>query len=81
MACVTLPSIGDALITTDTDRRVTFLNPVAEALTGWNQADAAGVALDAILNIVNEETRNTVENPATRACRTCRCRTNPTNPD
>ena len=40
---VTLSSIGDAVITTDAEGRVTFLNPVAQSLTGWTQEDAAGV--------------------------------------
>jgi PAS domain S-box-containing protein len=66
---VTLSSIGDAVITTDVDGRVTFLNAVAEGLTGWTNADAAGVPLDTIFRIVNEETRATVENPATKALR------------
>jgi PAS domain S-box-containing protein len=66
---VTLSSIGDAVITTDTDGLVTFLNPVAESLTGWTQAEAAGVPLETVFKIVNEETRRTVENPATRALR------------
>lgn len=66
---VTLSSIGDAVITTDAEGLVTFLNPVAEALTGWANADAAGKPLDAVFRIVNESTRATVQNPATRALR------------
>jgi PAS domain S-box-containing protein len=66
---VTLSSIGDAVITTDAEGKVTFLNPVAQALTGWNQDDAAGVALDVVFRIINEVTRHNVENPATRALR------------
>ena len=66
---VTLSSIGDAVITTDAEGKVTFLNPVAQALTGWNQSEAAGVALEVVFRIINEETRHTVENPATRALR------------
>ena len=46
---VTLSSIGDAVITTDTHGSVTFLNPVAQALTGWTQEDAAGQPLEKIL--------------------------------
>jgi two-component system CheB/CheR fusion protein len=66
---VTLSSIGDAVITTDTSGSVTFLNPVAQSLTGWTQEDAAGKPVDTVFKIVNEETRHTVENPATRALR------------
>jgi PAS domain S-box-containing protein len=66
---VTLASIGDAVITTDTAGRVTFLNPVAEALTGWTLPEAQGQALETVFRIVNEESRRTVENPATRALR------------
>jgi PAS domain S-box-containing protein len=66
---VTLSSIGDAVITTDTSGTVTFLNPVAQALTGWTLEDAIGVPLATVFQIVNEETRHTIENPATRALR------------
>jgi PAS domain S-box-containing protein len=71
---VTLSSIGDAVITTDTNGGVTFLNPVAESMTGWTQEDAAGKSLDTVFKIINEETRHTVENPATRALREGVCR-------
>jgi len=64
---VTLSSIGDAVIATDTDGDVTFLNPVAEALTGWKQEEAQGQPLRKVFNIMNEQTRDTVENPALRA--------------
>ncbi|HWB09821.1 MAG TPA: PAS domain S-box protein [Pirellulales bacterium] len=66
---VTLASIGDAVISTDDQGRVEFLNPVAEQLLGWNTLDAAGRALDEIFRIVNENTRQPVENPARRALR------------
>jgi PAS domain S-box-containing protein len=66
---VTLSSIGDAVITTDTMGCVTFLNPVAQSLTGWTQEEAKGVPLDDVFKIVNEETRRIVENPATRSLR------------
>jgi PAS domain S-box-containing protein len=64
---VTLSSIGDAVIATDTDGDVTFLNPVAESLTGWKQEEAQGQSLRKVFNIMNEQTRDTVENPALRA--------------
>lgn len=66
---VTLASIGDAVITTDTAGRITFLNGVAECLTGWRTVEAAGRSLDTVFQIVNERTRQTVESPATRALR------------
>ena len=66
---VTLRSIGDAVITTDTEGRVTTLNAVAESLTGWTQSEALGQPLDRVFRILNDETRQPVENPATRALR------------
>ena len=54
---VTLHSIGDGVIATDDDGRVTFLNPVAERLTGWNQADASRRPIEDIFQIINQETR------------------------
>ncbi len=66
---VTLNSIGDAVIVTDMDGAVNFMNPVAESLTGWKLADAVGQPLEAVFNIVNETTRRRVENPVSRALR------------
>lgn len=63
----TLSSIGDGVIATDTDSRVTFLNPVAQKLTGWTEEDAVGRRLDEVFHIVNETTRAVVENPTRRA--------------
>ncbi|HXN34602.1 MAG TPA: PAS domain S-box protein, partial [Opitutaceae bacterium] len=54
---VTLHSIGDGLITTDATARVMLMNPVAEQLTGWTQAEAANHPVDEIFNIINHETR------------------------
>ncbi|HSM98881.1 MAG TPA: PAS domain S-box protein, partial [Gallionella sp.] len=54
---VTLNSIGDAVIATDDQGRVTFLNPLAEKLTGWTQAQAAGLPVGDIFHIINKETR------------------------
>ncbi|MCL5036527.1 MAG: PAS domain S-box protein [Chloroflexi bacterium] len=59
----TLRSIGDAVIATDTDAKVTFMNPVAESLTGWKQRDAAGKPLEKVFNIINEKTGKPVESP------------------
>ena len=66
---VTLHSIGDGVIMTDTRGFVTSLNAVAESLTGWTSTDAIGQPLDAVFRIVNEDTREPVENPATKALR------------
>ncbi len=66
---VTLRSIGDAVVTTDVEGRVTFLNTVAETLTGWSQEEARGLPLDTVFRIVDEATHEAVESPATRALR------------
>jgi len=66
---VTLFSIGDAVIATDSQGRVTFLNPVAEALTGWPEAEALGKDITEVFQIVNEYTRQAVENPIARVIR------------
>jgi PAS domain S-box-containing protein len=66
---VTLRSIGDAVITTDTKGNVTYLNSVAEETTGWTVSEARGEPLDRVFRIVNEDTRAPVENPAHRALR------------
>ena len=65
----TLASIGDAVIATDDVGRVTYLNAVAESLTGWTNDAAAGVPLTQVFVIVNQSTRLPVENPALRALR------------
>ena len=64
----TLSSIGDAVITTDNNGGVTFLNPVAQSFTGWTQEETAGVSLESVFRVINE-TGRTVENPAARALR------------
>ena len=64
---VTLASIGDAVISTDAKGRVDFLNPVAEELVGWKSGEASGRTLEDVFRIVNEDTRQPVENPALRA--------------
>ncbi|HMG23978.1 MAG TPA: PAS domain S-box protein, partial [Kofleriaceae bacterium] len=62
----TLYSIGDGVIATDERGRVTRLNPVAEALTGWRQADAVGRQIESVFHIVNELTRAPAINPVGR---------------
>jgi PAS domain S-box-containing protein len=54
---VTLNAIGDGVIATDADARVTVLNPMAEKLTGWTQAEAMGRPVDEVFRIINQETR------------------------
>lgn len=66
---VTLASIGDAVITTDARGSVMFMNPVAGSLTGWKPEEAVGKELTEVFDIVNEQTRQRVENPALRAIR------------
>ncbi len=66
---VTLASIGDAVIVTDIRGTVTFLNPTAQALTGWDPQEAAGQPLERVFHIVNEDTRQVVENPVARVLR------------
>ncbi len=59
----TLSSIGDAVIATDTAGTITFLNAVAEEVTGWTFAEAIGQPIKQVFNIVNEKTRQEVESP------------------
>jgi len=67
---VTLASIGDGVIATDTAGRVTRLNAVAETLTGWTAAEAQGRPLAEVFCIVNEETRAAVESPVAKVMAT-----------
>ncbi len=64
-----LSSIGDAVIATDAQGRVTFLNPVAERLTGWTRDEALGTLLTQIFRIVHEGTRAQVPSPADQVLR------------
>ena len=63
---VTLQSIGDAVITTDADGRITWLNPVAERMTGWLNGEAKSRPLAQVFHIVSEETRELAESPIER---------------
>jgi PAS domain S-box-containing protein len=65
----TLASIGDAVITTEDNGNITLLNDVAQALTGWTQAEAAGKPLEQVFVIRNEETGLEVENPVSKVLR------------
>lgn len=60
---VTLQSIGDAVITTNPRGEVTWLNPVAERMTGWLHAEAHGKAIARVFHIEQEDTRQPAENP------------------
>lgn len=64
-----LRSIGDAVVATDAEGRVTFANPVAEQLTGWSADDARGRPLREVFRIVNEYTREPTESPVERVLR------------
>ncbi len=66
---ITLASIGDGVIVTDSEGQVTFLNSKAESLTEWTTTEAQGVPLNTVFHIVNEESRQPVDNPATKALR------------
>ena len=66
---VTLASIGDAVIVTDTNGNVTFLNSVAAGLTGWRPEEAYGRPLESVFRIVNEETKQLTESPVGRVLR------------
>ncbi|MDS4032229.1 MAG: GAF domain-containing protein [Candidatus Contendobacter sp.] len=66
---IILYSIGDAVITTDNAGRVQQMNPVAEQLTGWLEAEARDQPLEAVFHIVSEGTRTGVENPVQRVLR------------
>lgn len=64
---VTLANVDDAVIITDTQCKVTHLNPKAETMTGWKSGEATGQALDMVFRIINERTRQPSANPAHKA--------------
>jgi PAS domain S-box-containing protein len=66
---ITLKAIGDAVIATDARSNVELLNPVAEALTGWTNAEARGRPLEEVFRIVNEDTGKKVEDPVVKVLR------------
>ncbi|MBE1162984.1 sensor domain-containing protein [Dyella acidiphila] len=69
LAEVTLNSIGDAVITTDISLNVTSLNPIAEAMTGWSNADAKGSPLDDVFRLRDINNRQPLDNPLRQAMR------------
>ena len=66
-AQVTLNSIGDVVLTADLAGNVAYLNPVAEAMTGWSREDALGRPFTEVFRIINAKTREAAEDPALRA--------------
>ena len=65
----TLKSIGDGVAATDQDGRVKFMNPVAEALTGWKQDEALGKGLIDVFRLVSADTKQPLDNPVDRVLR------------
>jgi two-component system NtrC family sensor kinase len=65
----TLASIGEGVISTDAQGRIDFMNPVAERLTGWNEAAAKGRPTAEVFKIIDEKTRAQVESPVARVLR------------
>lgn len=65
--CFTLDSLGDGLITTDTQQRITFFNQTAQQLTGWTSKDALGKKLDRVFRLINIHTRERIANPVSVA--------------
>ena len=66
---VTLNSIGDAVIATDTEGNIIYLNPVAESMTGWNSAEAIGLPLLGVFNILDEKTDEVAVDPVASVLR------------
>ncbi len=66
---ITLNSIGDGVITTDSIGMVRQMNPIAEQLTGWAEKEALGKSLEEVFPIINEDTRAVVEIPVRRVLR------------
>ncbi len=60
---ITLHSIGDAVICTDAEAQVTFMNPVAEQMTGWTSEDSIGLPIQQVFRLVHEATGEPMRNP------------------
>ena len=67
-----LRSIGDAVLTTDDKGKITFMNPIAEDLSGWSLTEAEGRSFDEILHLVNEETGRAAKNPVSQVLKSCK---------
>jgi diguanylate cyclase len=70
---ITLASIADAVICTDGEAHITFMNPVAEKLTGWSSAEAAGQALPAVFHIIDETTGDRAQDPVRQCLKSTEC--------
>jgi diguanylate cyclase (GGDEF)-like protein/PAS domain S-box-containing protein len=68
-AQVTLQSIGDAVITTDSEGRIDYMNPIAESLTGWESREAQGRKIGEVLTVINDLTREATESSVVRCLR------------
>ena len=66
-AKLTLDSIGDAVLSTDLAGNITYLNPVAERMTGWSESEAVGRPLREVMRIIDADSRKPVRNPLTIA--------------
>jgi len=66
LAQITLASIGDGVVRTDAAGLIDYLNPVAERLTGWETAEACGLPLMQVFNVIDEATRQPLPNPVER---------------
>ncbi len=69
LLAATLSNIGDAVLATDRKGRVTFLNSLAETLTGWTRTEARGKAAAIVVHLIDEKTREPIESPLARAIR------------
>jgi PAS domain S-box-containing protein len=67
---ITLKSIGDGVIATDSEGKITFINPITESLTEWSNEEACGQSLDQVFHIVNEFSNERCENPAQKVLET-----------
>jgi len=68
-AQVTLASIADSVITANVEGRVEYLNPIAEALTGWKMREARGLPLSTVCSMLEEKTRQPIADPVARVLR------------
>ncbi len=60
-AQVTLHSISEAVITTDIDRHIIYMNPIARRITGWNEEEAIGMPIDTVFRLLHEQNRTPIK--------------------